>query len=142
LDPATLLVASEGKLRWWDQNSNRELASCSCPRGRASDVVLLRAGPQPLIAFCDSAGMRIASLARPGRLQVVKAFPCPVSCAKMLWENGRLIVGGPNGIAELDPNSGKWVVLSDAATSRWGFASTPDAVYFTRGAELLSVPRT
>ncbi len=72
---------------------------------------------------------------------VVKSFPCPVSCAKMLWESGRLIVGGPSGIAELDPGSGKWVVLSDSATSRWGFVATPDAVYFTRGAELLTVPR-
>jgi hypothetical protein len=141
LDPATLLVASEGKLRWWDQKSNRELASSLYPRGRASDVALLRAGPQPLIAFCDAAGLHLASLRQPGRLQVIKSFPCPASCAKILWESGHLVVGGPNGIAELDPSSGKWVVLSNSPASRWAFVATPEAVYFTRGAELLTVPR-
>jgi hypothetical protein len=141
LDPATLLVASEGRLRWWDPKANRERASVSYPRGRVSDVVLLRAGPRPLIAFCDAAGLHLASLPRPGKLQVVKSFPCPAACAKMLWESGRLIVGGADGIAELNPNNGKWLVLFDSPTSRWAFAATPDAVYFTRGAELLSVPR-
>jgi hypothetical protein len=141
LDPATLLVASEGRLRWWDPKTNRERASVSYPRGRVSDVVLLLAGPRPLIAFCDAAGLHLASLPRPGKLQIVKSFPCPVACAKMLWEGGRLIVGGPNGIAELDLSNGRWLVLSNYTTTRWAFAATSDAVYFTRGAELLSVPR-
>jgi len=142
LDPSTLLVASEGKLRWWDEKSNRELASCSYPRGIASDVVLLRGGSLPRVAFCDAAGLHLASLPRPGQLQILADFPCPVPCAKMLWDGTRLIVGGSAGIAELDPTNGKWVVLCNSSTTRWGFAATPEAVYFTSGAQLLTVRRS
>jgi hypothetical protein len=45
------------------------------------------------------------------------------------------------GIAELDPSNGKWVVLCNSSTTRWGFAATPEAVYFTSGTQLLTVAR-
>jgi len=141
IDSSTLLVASEGRLRWWDEKSNREVASCSYPRGTASDVVLLRGGSQPLIAFCDSAGLHLATWSRPGKLKIVASYPCPVPCTKILYESGRLIVGGSGGIAELDPANGKWVVLCNSSTTRWGFAATSDAVYFTSGTQLLAVAR-
>jgi len=142
LPDGDLLIGSASCLRWWDPTANREEARFPWPARAAGDVVIIEEGPPTRIAFADQAGVHFGHVVEPGKVEVDWTFASPVACAKLLWADGRLIAGGGNGIAELDPHTDRWVVFCAAGpVSRFAFVATAKSVYFTRDAELLRVDR-
>ncbi len=141
LPDGDLLVGSETGLRWWDSRADRERTRCAWPGGSAVDAVVTDPGPPARIAFADGEGVHFAGLGKPGELRVERTVASPVGCAKMLWADGRLVVGG-NGTAEYDPTTDHWTVFcATGPGSRFAFVATSDAVYVTRGVELISLER-
>lgn len=140
--PGTLLLGSESTLRWWDTATNTELAHCAWPHGAMPTAVVMRKGEESELAFCDAQGLHLARIAAPGKLGELRSFPLPVPTLRLIWDGRRLLAGG-TGIAELDPATGQWTKLcATGPASAFAFVATDDAIYFTRGAELLTVPRT
>ena len=142
VSPSTLVMASADQVYWWNEKTNSQLGSCAFPNGSTADSVLLQGGAVPEIAFCDSQGLHVATLPTPGALQVQRTYSCPIDCLKMLCEGDQILVGGSNGIAQLDLRTGKWTMLSSfGPSSRFAFVATADEVYFTQGSKLLEVLR-
>ena len=142
LDASTLLLADENHVRWWDPGTSTERAACPWPHGIAPAAVVLTGGPTARIAFCDAQGLHVARLTAPGKLELERSYPLPVETSRLLWDGQRLIAGGASGIAELDPVTGQWTkICAVGPASAFAFVATADAIYFTRGPQLLMVPR-
>ena len=141
LQPGTLLMADETTVRWWDSVANTERAACPWPHGSTPAAVVLPGGAAPRIAFCDAQGLHLARLPAPGKLEIEQSFPLPIDTTRLLWDGRRLLAGG-RGIAELDPATGQWTKLCDTGPAQpSALVATTGAVYFTRGPQLLTVPR-
>lgn len=139
--PGTLLLADETNVYWWNTDTNLEQGRCNWPHGQTPAAVVVAIGPVSRIAFADSQGLHLARLPAPGKLEIERSFPRPIEIMRLLWDGRRLIAGG-SGVAELDLESGQWTTLCDAGIgSQFAFVALPDALYFTRGAQLLAVPR-
>lgn len=138
LTPGLLLVADETTLHWWDAATNTACATQQWATAPVHDVALL--APDRL-AFVTDTHLHFATLAAPGRLDLGATHALPFATTRLLWSHGRLVAGGA-GIAEFDPATGTWTHLSVTGPSpRYAFAATRDAVFFTAGPRLLSVPR-
>jgi len=139
--PGTLLLGDEDTLRWWDAATNTELAHCAWPNGKTPAAVVMTDGAEVRLAFCDAQGLHIARLPAPGKLEIERSFPLPVDTTRLLWDGRRLIAGG-TGMAELDPATGKWIKFCALGPDlAFAFVATAEAVYFSRKAELLTVAR-
>ena len=85
--------------------------------------------------------MHLARLSSPGKLEIERSYARPIEITRLLWDGQRLIAGG-SGLAELDLESGQWTKVCDTGLGiQFAFVATADALYFTRGAQLLTVPR-
>jgi hypothetical protein len=141
LSPGVLLLTSETTLRWWDCATDTERAVCAWPHGITPAAVVLSGGKEARIIFCDAQGLHLARVLAPGKLEIGRSYPLPLETARLLWDGRRLIAGG-NGMAELDLTTGQWTKFCAIGLgSNYAFVATDDAVYFTRGAQLFTVDR-
>ncbi len=142
LQPGTLIVCDGAALRWWDADKNAPLATAAWPAGGAGAAVLMGPPPAARLACCVGRNLQVLRLPEPGKVEIEMTSPLPVAASRVLWDGTRLIVGGGNGIAELDPQTGQWTKLCSMGPGcQYAFEATAEGIYFTRGPQLYRVGR-
>jgi hypothetical protein len=136
-----LLFLSAGRLRWWDGTTNREIAS-ALPPGAFVSIEPLEPGRIGTRFLCATANeLLIVSAGTPGKADVEKRIPSPIPCARALVYDGQAIVGGVQGFAVVDLQTGTTDhFCSTPLGLRWAFVVAQGAVYFHSGPQLRKAP--
>jgi hypothetical protein len=136
-----LLLCGNRLLRWWDGTANKELASAPPPAPLVSAEPLEAGKIGTRFLFATTNELLVVSTAEPGKVTVEKRFPTPIPCVRALVDNGKAVVGGPQGFATVDLQTGASEHFCSAPLGhRWAFVVAGGAVYFHNGPKLLTAP--
>jgi hypothetical protein len=134
-----LLLSDHDRFVWWDATADRPIAAAPLPAS-AAGTVLLNAGPPPRVAFCSGPQVTVATLPEPGQITVEATYDGPIPAVHLARYSRGVVVGGPQGFASLNLETGQWRHFCDAGLGlRYAFVVHDDVVYFTQGASLLAV---
>ena len=135
-----LLVGTDSLLLWWDARANREMAR-RATGVKSLDMCLVAAGSPQIALLSEGKMLVFLRLEEAGRCEVQKEIPLPFSGVRVLSIDGRLIVGGSDGFASVDPASGLVThFCSTPLRSRWACVVAAGSVYFGAGARLMRSP--
>ena len=139
LSSGRLLLVADSLLTWWDEDSNRPLASspsrlvlggASTLSGSLRDTLLLLREKELVVAYCGT----------PGVVVEVKAIPLPMKGSRVIAAGRKAIVGGEEGIVSVDLQSGEIISLSRIPLVwRWTLTVADGWVYFANVARLCRV---
>jgi len=137
---ADRLLVCGSMMRWWDTRANSELGSCAWPAGAAGGAVLLSADP-PRVAYCGAKALSVVTIGEPGEATVDRTLEAPIACEDLRpWRDGKLVVGGSEGFATVDPATGVWHhFCKSGLPTRYVWQVLGDQVYYGSGAQLYCV---
>jgi hypothetical protein len=134
-----LLLCSGSRLRWWDCNTNKILAETATPMTLSYAAVLGNGSSARVFVGGDN-NLIEADVDKPGELKIIKHYSSPVPICRVVAYNGMIVVGGANGFAKLDPDTGEWNhFCNHPFEMTFGMAVTDGRVYFHSGTNLMSV---
>ncbi len=128
-----LLVCHPRWLRWWQGATNAESAHLDTPLTLVSATGL--DGERVLLASRGEVWVVRATL--PGHLETLCRHPSPLPLTRALVWKGQAVIGGPDGFAVLDLETGKSQIFCNTPLgSRLAFALAGGKVFFHQGTHL------
>jgi hypothetical protein len=135
-----LLLCSSGRLRWWDGTVNEEIAQAAPPVPLVS-ATLMEADPPSRILMASAQELVVVKANQPGQVVVLARHTSPIPCDRALVWKEQAVVGGSQGLATVDLQTGEAQhFCSTPLAFRGAFVVAGEAVFFSAGGHLMTVP--